>query len=218
MSIFTLQNGTSAAVGLVALTLLVSMPVTSAQAQARDRCNDYANEMISMDQRARQMQCRTWNKPRYTYQGFYNVCQRSSASKTQDFINQWGSDLQRCSFAASGSPAAQPQRPPARPAGATLQSGNYAMMAGTFPATVTLNVQGTAFSGQSSWTCCPGRRVDPIVQGRIANGRVSFVRVCTGQGWPGACRQTYTGVISGNSASGTWSGTGGSGRWSMTRR
>ena len=68
---------------------------------------------------------------------------------------------------------------------------------------------------------CPTSRIDPIVEGRIAIGRVTFVRDCRGQGYPGPCRQTYTGVISGNSVSGTWSVTyqpAGGGRWSMHLR
>ncbi|MGL4437854.1 MAG: hypothetical protein ACRCUE_01140 [Bosea sp. (in: a-proteobacteria)] len=135
----------------------------------------------------------------------------------QNNVNVWGSDLQRCQFAASGSPAAQP----ARAAAPTLRSGSYVMNASNNNATVTLNVQGAAFSGQSSWQCCPAPRIDPIVGGRIANGRVTFARDCSGQGRVGACRQNYTGVISGNTVSGTWSGTGapaGGGRWSMRLR
>jgi hypothetical protein len=201
----------------VAAFFLALAPVSVVKAQATDRCNDYANQMMSFDQRARQMNC-GWNKPRFSYQQFYDWCSKNSASATQDQINTWGSDFQRCQFQASGSPAAQPARPVAQP---TLQSGSYNMNSGNFEALVTLSVQGATISGQSSWKCCPSPRIDPIIEGRIANGNVTFVRDCRGQGYVGACRQTYTGVISGNSVSGTWSGTGqppGGGRWSMRLR
>ncbi|MGL4439787.1 MAG: hypothetical protein ACRCUE_10965 [Bosea sp. (in: a-proteobacteria)] len=107
------MNIAARALGLATFALMVGLPIAPALAQQADRCNDYANQMMSFDQRARQMQCKSWNKPKYTYQGFYNVCQRSSPAQTQDFINQWGSNFQRCEFEASGSPAAQPTRPAA---------------------------------------------------------------------------------------------------------
>jgi hypothetical protein len=203
------------AIALVAMALYPS----EGQAQQRDRCHDYANEMSSIDQRAQHLQCRPWTKKRVAYDVNYNWCQRVSPSTVQDSINRWQSEFQRCQFQASGSPAAQPPRPAAGP---TLRSGVYTMNSSNHVATVTLNVQGAAFSGQSSWQCCPSSRIDPIMGGRIANGRISFVRDCRGQGYPGQCRQTYQGVISGNTVSGTWSGTGappgGQGNWSMRLR
>jgi hypothetical protein len=125
---------------------------------------------------------------------------------------------EQCNSHDSGATAAQLANPTGQP---TLRSGSYTMDSSNSQALVTLIVQGTAFSGQSSWQCCPSARIDPIVEGSMANGRVTFVRDCRGQGQPDSCRQTYTGVISGNSASGTWSGTGapaGGGRWSMRLR
>jgi hypothetical protein len=197
-------------VAAVAVAFAALAPLSAANAQATDRCNDYANQMMSFDQRARQMNC-GWNKARFTYEQFYSWCSKNSAAEAQHQMNTWGSDFQRCQFQASGSPAAQP----------ALRSGSYAMNSSNHKATVKLDVQGSNFSGQSSWQCCPAPRIDPIVEGRIANGRVTFVRDCRGQGLNGPCRQTYTGAISGNSVSGTWSGTGapaGGGTWSMQLR
>jgi len=207
--------GKIAFLAALALAAMGTFP-TATQAQQPDRCNDYANQMASFDQRGQQLNC-GWRKLRFTYQQYYDWCSKNSASEAQNQINILASKFQHCQFQASGAPAAQPARPVAQ----TLRSGSYTMTSGSFSALVTLNVQGAGFSGQSSWSCCPSARIDPIVEGRIANGRVTFVRDCRGQGWPGACRQTYTGVISGNSVSGTWSGTGvpaGGGRWSMRLR
>lgn len=208
----------SVALACVSMVSLCSV----AQAQSRDRCHDYANELVSLNQRAQQLRCASWAANHTgrgtTYNQHYAWCERNSPSTTQTVINQWGSDFQRCQFEASGSPAAQPPRP----TGATLRSGAYIMNSSNHNATVTLTVQGATFTGQSAWQCCPSPRIDPIVNGRIAGGRVSFVRDCSGQGQRGACRQTYTGVISGTTVSGTWTGTGappgGTGRWTMRLR
>lgn len=206
---------------MFALVAMASYP-SEVLAQQRDRSHDYANEQVSLDQRARQMKCTGWStRPGrgFTYDQHYGLCQRSSPARTQQAINNCGSDFERCQFQASESPAAQPPRPAAGP---TLRSGVYTMNSSNHIATVTLNVQGAAFSGQSSWQCWPSSRIDPIVGGRIANGRIFFVRDCRGKGYPGQCRQTYQGVISGNTVSGTWSGTGappgGQGNWSMRLR
>jgi hypothetical protein len=204
-----------AAAAGIASAFLATVPVSVAEAQARDRCHDYATEMISMDQRARQTRCTPWGN-HSNYQIHYQYCQARSPAVVQQALAGWGTEFQRCQFQASGSPVAQPPRP----SGATIRSGTYTMNASNHIATVTLNVQGATFSGQSAWQCCPSTRIDPIVQGRIANGRITFVRDCRGQGYQGPCQQTYTGVIVGNYVSGTWSGTGirGQGRWSMQLR
>jgi VHL beta domain len=101
---------------IAALACVAVAPASIAQAQARDRCNDFANEMLSIDQRAQQLQCRPWTKKRVAYDVNYNWCQSVSPSTVQDSINRWQSEFQRCQFQASGSPAAQPPRPAAQPA------------------------------------------------------------------------------------------------------
>jgi hypothetical protein len=128
-------------------------------------------------------------------------------------------------------PSGHPQREPrsrglqlpsraAKPTDVLFSSGQYDMVSSGYSADFNITVRGSTFSGSSKWTCCPGPRIDPIVEGRIQNGRISFVRDCNGQG-AGTCRQEYTGVVSGNSASGQWTGTGailGAGSWTMRKR
>lgn len=84
-------------------------PRAQAQGQGGDRCNNYANQMISFDQRARQMRCSGWTS-HSNYQNHYNWCQARPAGAAQGALNDWGSRFQRCQFQASGSPAAQPPR------------------------------------------------------------------------------------------------------------
>jgi hypothetical protein len=105
----------------------------------------------------------------------------------------------------------QPERIP-------LVSGQYDVVASGYSSTFTITVSNSKFSGSSKWACCPGPRIDPIIQGRIQNGRISFVRDCSGQGYPGECRQEYTGSITENGASGQWTGTPfGAGSWTMRK-
>src|SRR5262249_27385837 len=96
-----------------------------------------------------------------------------------------------------------------------LASGEYDVVAGGHASTFTLTVTGTAFSGSSTWNCCPGKRTDPLTQGRIDGGKITFTRDCSGQGADGACVQSYTGSFRDDGASGEWSGTGGGGTWTM---
>jgi hypothetical protein len=91
--------------GALALAATGAFPA-EAQAQARDRCHDYANEMISMDQRARAMRCPRWTS-HSNYQNHYNWCQARPPGAAQKALADWGTGFQRCQFAASGSPAAQ---------------------------------------------------------------------------------------------------------------
>jgi hypothetical protein len=103
-----------------------------------------------------------------------------------------------------------------------LVSGQYEVVAdGIYNAAFTIKVNGSTFSGSSTWPCCPGHRVDPIVEGHIQGGKISFARICSGQGQEGVCRQVYTGSITENGASGQWTGTGavfGAGSWTMRKR
>jgi hypothetical protein len=101
-----------------------------------------------------------------------------------------------------------------------LESGQYEVVASGYSSTFTIKVTGSTFSGSSKWACCPGPRIDPILQGRVQNEKISFVRDCSGQGM-GKCRQEYSGVINENSVSGQWTGTGailGPGSWTMHKR
>ena len=102
--------------------------------------------------------------------------------------------------------------------GGPLVSGKYEVVASGYSSIFTLAVTGSRFSGSSKWECCPGPRTDPIVQGVVQNGNISFIRECNGQGVLIACTQSYTGTITPDGASGQWSGTGGPGSWTMHKR
>jgi uncharacterized caspase-like protein len=99
-----------------------------------------------------------------------------------------------------------------------IVSGTYDVDANGYASTFTITVTGSNFSGSSKWACCPGPRTDPIVQGVVQNGKISFIRDCTGQGLPGECRQSYSGSLMQDGAAGRWSGTGGGGSWTMRKR
>ena len=116
-----------------------------------------------------------------------------------------------------GRSVARPNRPDQGP----LQSGQYDVVASGYASTFTIKVTGSNFSGTSRWGCCPGPQTNPILEGRIQNGRISFVRDCSGPGQPDGCRQEYSGAIVENGASGQWTGTGapaGQGSWTMRKR
>jgi hypothetical protein len=99
-----------------------------------------------------------------------------------------------------------------------IVSGTYDVDSNGYASTFTITVTGSNFSGSSKWACCPGPRTDPIVQGVVQNGKISFVRDCTGQGYPGECKQSYSGSLMQDGAAGRWSGTGGGGSWTMRKR
>ena len=141
----------------------------------------------------------------------------------EDFVRQFGStvygSLARARLAEmkkSQSAAVTPRQ--VERDKSPLVSGKYDVDANGYASTFTITVTGSTFSGSSQWTCCPGPRTDPIVQGVVQNGKISFIRDCTGQGYPGECKQAYSGSIMQDGAAGRWSGTGGGGSWTMRKR
>jgi hypothetical protein len=206
---------------LVVLVLAAVAMTTPAQAQPVDFCTDYANGRVVQDQRARQMRCTGWNG-HSNFDSHYNWCLSEQRTRVQQVEADWQSRFQTCQFAASGSPAAQAQLN----AGASLRSGTYNIQLRNpngspgISGTVVVSVSTDVFTGHMQFACCPGPRVDPMLNGRIANGQITFVRDCSGQGQPGACRQSYSGRIAGNTVSGRATGTGLGGApglpWSMT--
>jgi hypothetical protein len=76
-----------------------------------------------------------------------------------------------------------------------------------FESTWTLKVDGDSASGMSRWDCCPDPRNDPLIDGRITEGkRLTIVRNCTGGG-AGNCLQTFDGEVDANGVIvGTWTG------------
>jgi hypothetical protein len=147
----------------------------------------------------------------------------TSVAVMEDFIRQFGgtaygsmararlAEMKKTQSAAVTPRQVQPERGP-------LVSGIYDVVASGYASTFSITVTGTTFSGSSKWACCPGARTDPIFQGVIHNGAISFMRDCSGQGQPGECKQGYTGTIGENGAAGQWAGTGGGGTWTMRKR
>jgi TIR domain len=173
-------------------------------------------------------------QPPQTAQSMINDAERAwvatkdttSPAVLQAFINRFGKtiygemasarleELKKSQIAVANSGQLQPER-------TSLVSGQYDVVASGYSSTFTLTVTGSTFSGSSKWECCPGPRIDPILQGRAQNGKISFVRDCSGQGYPGECRQEYTGSITASGASGQWTGTGapfGQGSWTLRKR
>jgi uncharacterized caspase-like protein len=151
----------------------------------------------------------------------------TSIAVMEDFIRQFGKtvygsmararleELKKAQLSAANPRQVQSQTQSER---SPLVSGQYDVVASGYASTFTLTVTGSTFSGSSKWACCPGPRTDPIFQGVISNGKISFMRDCTGQGQPGECRQGYSGSIVEHGAAGQWAGTGGGGSWTMRKR
>jgi uncharacterized caspase-like protein len=147
----------------------------------------------------------------------------ASIAVIEDFIRQFGStaygsmararllEIKKTQLSAVNPRQIPGERSP-------LVSGRYDVDSNGYSSTFTITVTGLTFSGSSKWTCCPGPRIDPIIQGVVQNGKISFIRDCTGQGYPGECKQSYTGSIMDDGAAGRWSGTGGGGSWTMRKR
>lgn len=152
-----IKFASSAALALAAMS---AFPF-AAQAQQRDRCHDYANELVSLNQRARQLRCTSWNSNHTgrgtTYNQHYAWCQRVSPAMTQNALNQWGSDFQRCQFEASGSPAAQPPRPTrtARPLSFRWVQVGGPWRSGVYPAP---NGEAVCGHGAPGANCGPNER------------------------------------------------------------
>jgi hypothetical protein len=140
----------------------------------------------------------------------------TSIAVMEDFIRQFGKTVYgslaraRLTELKKSQVATVTPKPPQADR-SLLASGFYDVVASGYESTFNITVNGTNFSGSSKWTCCPGPRIDPILNGSIQNGKITFIRDCNGQGHPGECKQTYTGTVSESGVSGQWAGTGGSG-------
>ena len=89
----------------------------------------------------------------------------------------------------------------------TFNSGIYRVEQGRNKSIWRLHVSNGRISGTSEWSCCPGHRIDTM-KGTISGNKVVIERDCSGQGWSGACRQTYRGTIKSDRIAGFCSGTG----------
>jgi uncharacterized caspase-like protein len=147
----------------------------------------------------------------------------TSIAVMEDFIRQFGGtaygsmararlqEMKKSQLAATTARQVERDKNP-------IVSGTYDVDANGYASTFAITVIGSTFSGSSKWACCPGPRTDPIVHGAVQNGKISFIRDCTGQGYAGECRQSYSGALLQDGAAGRWSGTGGGGSWTMRKR
>lgn len=92
--------------GLAPITLILAILISPAEAQPRDRCNDYANQMVAWDQRARQSRCVGWTG-HSNHRNHYEWCDTRPPGAAQTALTSWASRFQNCEFQASGSPAAR---------------------------------------------------------------------------------------------------------------
>ena len=97
-----------------------------------------------------------------------------------------------------------------------LTTGKYKVSAVGHDSIWTLTVNGTAITGISDWSCCPGVRHDPM-RGRLnSDGSVVIVRDCNGQGLTAPCNQEFYGRPTATGFEGTLSTNGTqAGPWSL---
>lgn len=118
----------------------------------------------------------------------------------------------------AGGPFMTPSSPPALLVSGSYQVSTTATAGSTYTGVFRIRVNGGRITGTSDWTCCPGPRHDPL-SGRIAGNQVTIERNCSGQGASGACRQVYTGTISGDTISGRFTHNGvDAGTWVLRLR
>jgi hypothetical protein len=95
----------SALLSCLVVALLAAATMSPAKAQ-RDRCTDYANQMVAWDSRARQARCVGWTS-HSNHRNHYDWCQARPPGAAQTALTTWASRFQNCEFQASGSPAAR---------------------------------------------------------------------------------------------------------------
>ena len=107
-------------------------------------------------------------------------------------------------------PPAPAPPPPTTSVQQFVTSGSHQVdvfLSTVYHSTWTIQVVNGRITGSSEWTCCPGRRVDPI-RGHFEGDTVVFERDCSGQNWSGACTQVYKGRLNNGRIEGTCTGTG----------
>lgn len=80
-------------------------------AQAQDRCTAYANEMVGIDQRARQMKCPAW-KGHSDWNGHFRWCVENPA-KVKEALSNWNARLDGCATSWGGQGGGR--QPPPKP-------------------------------------------------------------------------------------------------------
>ena len=86
-----------------------------------------------------------------------------------------------------------------------FRTGTYHAVQDGFTATWNVTVTGGRIEGTSDWSCCPGKRTDPL-SGTVTGNRVVITRDCRGEGGFPTCFQTFTGKERADgTVTGTWS-------------
>lgn len=162
------------------------------QPSSRDRCHDYANEMISMDQRARQTRCAGWNS-HSRYDDHYAWCSSKPPASAEKALADWGTRSQTCAFAASGSPAAAAA---VDPLGRQWNESEFGW-SGTWKRV------GKTNQFKATWTHPSGGYVEADLTMQVNADQVTIVRRDrVGPGTGTGCR--YTGQLNGRNVSGTY--------------
>jgi hypothetical protein len=98
--------------GLLAMAAGLSVSFV-ATASAQDRCTAYANEMVSLDQRARQMKCPLW-KSHSNWNAHFDWCQKQSDARAKDALDTWSAKFDGCATSFGGQGGGyQPPKPKA---------------------------------------------------------------------------------------------------------
>jgi hypothetical protein len=99
----------------MALSILAGVQVTFGfSAHAQDRCKAYADEMVAIDQRARQMKCPAW-KSHSNWEGHFQWCQKQPPAKVNNALGNWNSQLDGCATTYGGQGGGyQPPKPAAK--------------------------------------------------------------------------------------------------------
>ncbi|MFG1344653.1 hypothetical protein V5F59_07160 [Xanthobacter autotrophicus DSM 431] len=104
---FSLRAASLAIVSMAG-AMICAMPA----AQAQDRCTAYANEMVGLDQRARQMRCPGWAS-HSNWDGHYQWCTTKSPAQTKDALDTWGAKFDGCATSYGGQGGGYKPPPPA---------------------------------------------------------------------------------------------------------
>lgn len=97
-----------AAAAVAALGIVSAAPA----AKAQDRCMQYANEMVSLDQRARKMRCPGWNG-HSNWDGHYQWCTTKTPQQTGAALDEWGGKFDGCATSYGGQGGGYKPPPPA---------------------------------------------------------------------------------------------------------
>ncbi|MFS8038067.1 hypothetical protein ACI7BZ_14100 [Xanthobacter sp. AM11] len=97
---------------LAIIAMAGALACVAPAAQAQDRCTAYANEMVGLDQRARQMRCPGWSS-HSNWQNHYNWCTTKTPAQTNGAVDTWSAKFDGCAFSYGGQGGGYKPPPPA---------------------------------------------------------------------------------------------------------